>query len=200
MDAPATRLTFFCRCGRQIARQLRRVDPGWVVPEDGEPAVPEGTFAVADEEGYFTPGAFVVRLEAMTVVRYTDVRRIGCCGIDGCDGPNRACECGRAVGTERSDCWTPHGVGLDPAAVLVSDDNGPPLRPDALADEWLAANGHTGFEIAVTMAVGGTIDGLPVLADALEEGGCDDRAVLAHLRSPHPYGRCWLIDRLADGR
>lgn len=31
----------------------------------------------------------------------------GCCGLDGCDGPNRVCECGNLVGTEKSDCWTP---------------------------------------------------------------------------------------------
>lgn len=32
----------------------------------------------------------------------------GCCGMDGCDGPNRACgSCKTLVGTESSDCWTP---------------------------------------------------------------------------------------------
>jgi len=31
----------------------------------------------------------------------------GCCGLDGCDGPNKICLCGEHVGTEKSDCWTP---------------------------------------------------------------------------------------------
>jgi hypothetical protein len=36
-----------------------------------------------------------------------------------------------------------------------------------------------------------------VLADALEEAGCMDREVLAHLRSPRPHARgCWVIDLL----
>jgi hypothetical protein len=36
---------------------------------------------------------------------------------------------------------------------------------------------------------------LPVLADALEDAGCDDADVLAHCRGPGPHVRgCWAID------
>jgi len=36
---------------------------------------------------------------------------------------------------------------------------------------------------------------LPILADALEEAGCDDVDVLAHLRGPGPHARgCWALD------
>ncbi len=31
----------------------------------------------------------------------------GCCGLDGCDGLNKKCQCGAYIGTEKSDCWTP---------------------------------------------------------------------------------------------
>ena len=32
----------------------------------------------------------------------------GCCGLDGCDGPNLVCKkCGAEIGTLQSDCWTP---------------------------------------------------------------------------------------------
>ena len=45
-------------------------------------------------------------------------RRNGCCGLDGCDGPNLVCSaCAAEVATERSDCWTPQEVVLVPAAV-----------------------------------------------------------------------------------
>jgi hypothetical protein len=38
---------------------------------------------------------------------------------------------------------------------------------------------------------------LSVLADALEEAGCTDETVLAHLRSPGPHVRgCWALDLL----
>jgi hypothetical protein len=39
---------------------------------------------------------------------------------------------------------------------------------------------------------------LPILADALEEAGCDHPDVLTHLREPHaPHARgCWVVDGL----
>jgi hypothetical protein len=41
---------------------------------------------------------------------------------------------------------------------------------------------------------------LAVLADALEEAGCTDDAILAHLRTPGPHVRgCWALD-LVTGR
>jgi hypothetical protein len=42
-------------------------------------------------------------------------------------------------------------------------------------------------------AAGGKADHLPVLADALEDAGCSDAALLTHLRDPgdHP-GPCWV--------
>ena len=40
-------------------------------------------------------------------------------------------------------------------------------------------------------------DRLPILADALEEAGCDDAELLAHLRGPGPHARgCWPLDTL----
>jgi hypothetical protein len=38
-------------------------------------------------------------------------------------------------------------------------------------------------------------DHLPVLADALEEAGCTDSAILDHCRGPGPHTRgCWVVD------
>lgn len=38
-------------------------------------------------------------------------------------------------------------------------------------------------------------DRLPVLADALEDAGCDSEPLLAHLRGPGPHVRgCWALD------
>ena len=45
----------------------------------------------------------------------------GCCGSDGCDGPNRACaRCGAVVGTARTDCWTASEMRFLPEAVDLS--------------------------------------------------------------------------------
>ena len=38
-------------------------------------------------------------------------------------------------------------------------------------------------------------DLMPILADALEESGCDDAEVLDHCRGPGPHVRgCWVAD------
>ena len=40
-------------------------------------------------------------------------------------------------------------------------------------------------------------DRLAVLADALEEAGCDNADLLSHLRGPGPHVRgCWALDLL----
>lgn len=46
----------------------------------------------------------------------------GCCGLDGCGGPNRICECGAHIGTELSDCWTPRMFVPDPAMTVWRDE------------------------------------------------------------------------------
>jgi hypothetical protein len=47
----------------------------------------------------------------------------------------------------------------------------------------------------------GTLDNgrLAVLADALEEAGCQDQDILGHLRGPGPHVRgCWAVDLCLD--
>jgi hypothetical protein len=38
---------------------------------------------------------------------------------------------------------------------------------------------------------------LPILADGLEEAGCDNADILSHLRGPGPHLRgCWPVDAI----
>jgi hypothetical protein len=40
---------------------------------------------------------------------------------------------------------------------------------------------------------------LGILADALEDAGCDHAGILTHLRSPGPHAPgCWALDLLLD--
>lgn len=57
----------------------------------------------------FTPQYWVNPDDLTKAVQMTkDMRRLnGCCGLDGCDGPNQICDCGAEIGTLRTDCWTP---------------------------------------------------------------------------------------------
>ena len=42
-------------------------------------------------------------------------------------------------------------------------------------------------------------DEMPILGDALEEAGCDEPALLEHLRKPGPHARgCWALDLVLD--
>ncbi|WP_203691886.1 hypothetical protein [Catellatospora coxensis] len=46
------------------------------------------------------------------------LRRVGCCGPSGIDGPNLVCGCGAEIATEVADCWTGQVIRLEPAAVM----------------------------------------------------------------------------------
>jgi hypothetical protein len=42
---------------------------------------------------------------------------------------------------------------------------------------------------------------MPILADALEEAGCENAEVLAHCREPGPHARgCWVPDGVLGKR
>lgn len=56
---------------------------------------------------------------------------------------------------------------------------------------------ETVVQVARGIQAARAFDGLPVLADALEEAGCTDAEVLAHCRECGPHaGRCWVVDRI----
>ena len=84
--------------------------------EAGEqPYIQPGYYAT--EHDFFTgfEGCVVVNLEDLVNVNdHTDKSRLnGCCGLDGCDGPNKVCSNGHEVATEKSDCWMPYAVLFD---------------------------------------------------------------------------------------
>jgi len=69
---------------------------------------------------------------------------------------------------------------------------GNPFRPVSVAPTWL-----TPQVLAVARAVYDERrwDDLPFLADALEEAGCTNEAILSHCRGPGPHVRgCWALD------
>jgi hypothetical protein len=56
------------------------------------------------------------------------------------------------------------------------------------------------LRVAEGIAAEGTFADLPVLADALEEAGCTDPALLVHCRESGAHGHeCWVLDRILDG-
>jgi hypothetical protein len=100
-------------------------------------------------------------------------------------------------------------TGAEGAAqcVLLRDIFGNPFRPVALDPAWLAWNNGTVRRLAEAayqerVLPDGTLDAarLAVLADALEESGCDSQEILGHCRQQgvtHVRG-CWVLDLLLD--
>ena len=68
-----------------------------------------------------------------------------------------------------------------------------PFRsPVMFAKPWRTA---TAEALAASIYAARAFDQLPVLADALEDAGCDATDLLAHLRGPGPHIRgCWALD------
>jgi hypothetical protein len=190
-DLPAA--VFRCRaCGVPLTPRLVLADRATLRSQDGEPYLPQGTFAVPQDD-FPAVGGFVVHLgDLVEVAHHPDPRRRnGCCGLDGCDGMNRVCREGHEVATERSDCWMAHGAHLAPAAVFA-DPTGFALNP-----AWLVWNGGGVLGLAREVRRKKAFDLLPVLADALEDAGCTDAALLGRLRGGGPHKRgCWVIDLL----
>ncbi len=79
-------------------------------------------------------------------------------------------------------------------ALLLRDVFGDTLRPLPFDSRWRP---ETALALAAGIYDEKAFDRLPILADALEEAGCDSAVVLNHCRSDHPHVRgCWVIDRV----
>jgi hypothetical protein len=77
---------------------------------------------------------------------------------------------------------------------LIRDVIGYPCRPVALDVAWQTP---VAVALAQTIYDERRFSDLPILADALEEAGCDNADILAHCRGPGPHARgCWAVDLL----
>jgi hypothetical protein len=75
---------------------------------------------------------------------------------------------------------------------LLRDIFGNPFRPVAVDPAWRTA---TVVSLAQAIYDERAFDRLPILADALEDGGCTNADVLDHCRQPGEHVRgCWVVD------
>jgi hypothetical protein len=90
----------------------------------------------------------------------------------------------------------------DVAAAFAAENNrqlhllhcifGNPFRPVALDPEWRTS---TVVQLAQGIYDDRAFDRLPILADALQDAGCDNEDVLSHCRDTGPHARgCWVVD------
>src|SRR5262249_48731329 len=94
-----------------------------------------------------------------------------------------------------------HGPEDRAQAALGRDIFGNPLRPGAAAPVWRTATvislAQAAYNERLMPSVHLNPARLAILADALEEAGCTEQAILDHLRSPGPHVRgCWPVDHI----
>jgi hypothetical protein len=81
---------------------------------------------------------------------------------------------------------------LERHIALIRDIFGNPFQPLRVDPEWLTP---TGINLARVTYEERAFDRMPILADALEDAGCADAALLEHCRGPGPHARgCHLVD------
>jgi hypothetical protein len=77
-------------------------------------------------------------------------------------------------------------------AAAMRDIFGNPFRPATLDPSWLTS---TVVALARGIYEERAFDRMPILADALQDAGCDNEDVLNHCRGPGPHVRgCWVVD------
>lgn len=77
---------------------------------------------------------------------------------------------------------------------LIREIAGNPFRPAAFDPSWLTS---TVVALAQGVHRDRAFDRLPILADALQDAGCENVDILNHCRQPGAHVRgCWVIDLL----
>lgn len=80
---------------------------------------------------------------------------------------------------------------------LLREIFGNPFRWTVVDPVWIAWNDGEVVKLATFIYEERAFDRLPILADALEEAGCHDHAILSHCRQPGEHTRgCWALDLL----
>jgi hypothetical protein len=79
-------------------------------------------------------------------------------------------------------------------AHLLRCVTGDPFAYEVLDPKWQT---DTVQSLAAGIYTDRAFDRLPILADALEDAGCEDEHVLAHCRSGGPHTRgCWVVEAI----
>ncbi|AMV27436.1 hypothetical protein VT84_23755 [Gemmata sp. SH-PL17] len=79
---------------------------------------------------------------------------------------------------------------------LFRDIFGNPFRPVTFLPEWRTS---TAVALAGQMYESRDFGAMPILADALQDAGCDSADVLDHCRGKGPHVRgCWVVDSILE--
>ena len=117
---------FVCsKCESRLSGDLTELESETLVSEaDQTDYVPAG-FAYLERRSFWTQHQDYWCINSKDAIGMEITQKIGCtngcCGLDGCDGPNMLCaQCGHEVATAKLDCWMPHCVLLEPTGARVA--------------------------------------------------------------------------------
>jgi hypothetical protein len=86
----------------------------------------------------------------------------------------------------------PNARRLKRLVSVCRDIFGNPFRQVAVESDWLTSNV---VALARQMYEGRDFAAMPILADALQDAGCDNDDILTHCRGDGPHVRgCWVVD------
>lgn len=77
---------------------------------------------------------------------------------------------------------------------LLHEIFGNPFRPARVEPAWLRGSDGAATALARWIDEEHRLEELPYLADALTDAGCDDDAMIRHLRQPGHLRGCWVLD------
>jgi hypothetical protein len=120
----------------------------------------------------------------------TTARNVIFCAVQGNHGTAFAVRIATGVASYSLTARKPSGrkTGLD----LIREIFGNPFRPVTFDPSWLTS---TVLALAIGIYSDKAFDRLPILADALQDAGCDNDEILNHLRQPGEHCRgCWALD------
>jgi hypothetical protein len=82
---------------------------------------------------------------------------------------------------------------------LLRDIVGNPFHRVKYEFSWSIRSGNLASRLAEGIYQEKAFDRLPILADALEDAGCDNTEILSHCRvaGPHVLG-CWVVDLISN--
>ena len=102
---------------------------------------------------------------------------------------------GRSAAGLSSADWTQDVATVREAselAAILRDIFGNPFRPVAFDPAWRTS---TAVALAEGMYDRRDFGAIPILADALQDAGCEDEQILSHCRGDGPHVRgCWVVD------
>jgi hypothetical protein len=186
---------FICACAREVwlfltdERSKQAIEKGeryadQLITEDEAIRVWHAAFAAAKaiRKDPFKNAAFAANSAATTDAVWSAIYSVG---------QNASAALAKAAA--KPPKRAPHlANALAKQIALLRDIFGNPFRPVSFDPTWLTS---TVTALARQMYESRDFSAMPILADALQDAGCDNAQVLEHCRGPGPHVRgCWVVD------